>query len=81
MSYEKLRITVDIETVDIPTMREMTAVEYREYLDGELLFVDHHDVLRSAPAQYPLAVTSDQLKILIAHLQSLAGRVGGDAVR
>jgi hypothetical protein len=79
MSYSKLKTTTEVEAVDIPTMFEMSANEYREYLNGGLLFVDHHDVLRSAPAEYPLAVTRAQLQMLIQHLQSLEGRVGGDA--
>lgn len=76
MARNKIKTTVEIETVDIHTMRDMSASEYRNYLDGDLLFVDHHEVLRSAPAGYPLAVTSDQLKMLIEHLQGLSGRVG-----
>lgn len=79
MAYSKLKTTTEVEAVDIPTMLEMSESEYREYLDGGLLFVDHHDVLRSAPAEYPLAVTRAQLQMLIQHLQGLAERVGGDA--
>ena len=79
MSYSKLKTTTEVEAVDIPTMNDMSADEYRDYLHGGLLFVDHQDVLRSAPAEYPLAVTREQLQILIQHLQGLTDRVGGDA--
>ena len=74
----KLTVTVDESAVDIPTMRDMSISEYMVYVESELLFVDHHDVLRSGPGQYPLAVTREQLRMLIAHLKSLEGRVGGD---
>lgn len=67
---------IEIDAVDIPTMYEMNIDEYKEYLANELFFVDHHDVLRSAIAQYPLAVTREQLSALIVHLQSLESKVG-----
>jgi len=69
---KKISITVDIETVDIPTMVKMTNEEYREYLHNDgLVFVDHHDVLRSSAAAYPLATTLEQFDILIDELQKL----------
>lgn len=78
MSYLTFKTTTEIEAVDIPTMYKMSAAEYKEYLSSGLLFVDHHDVLRSAPAEYPLAVTREQLQMLIDHLRSLETRVGAD---
>ena len=75
----KLSVTVDESAVDIPTMYRMSIGEYQMYVETELLFVDHHDVLRSGPGEYPLAVTREQLRVLIAHLKSLEHRVGGDA--
>lgn len=80
MWYSTLKTETTVEAVGIPTMHEISAEEYREYLSDGLLFVDHHDVLRSVPAEYPLAVTREQLQMLIEHLQGLVGRVGGDAV-
>lgn len=71
-----MKHTVEITAADIPTMYKMSAGEYKQYIENELLFVDHHDVLRSQIAQYPLAVTREQLLILIAYLQSLESRVG-----
>jgi len=73
-----MKHTVEIEAADIPTMYKMSGGEYKQYIENELLFVDHHDVLRSQIAQYPLAVTREQLLILIAYLQSLESRVGTD---
>ena len=71
-----MKYTAEIDVADIPSMHGMSSVEYREYLENELLFVDHHDVLRSAVAQYPLAVTNEQIKILITYLQSIESKVG-----
>lgn len=79
MPTSKLTVTVDENAADIPNMRAMAIGDYEVYVQSELLFVDHHDVLRSGPGQYPLAVTAEQLDSLIAYLQSLRGQVGRDA--
>ncbi|USR37848.1 hypothetical protein L1F06_014305 [Ectopseudomonas hydrolytica] len=80
MAYTKLKFSNDIEAVDILSMQEMSVEEYREYLNGELLFVDHHDILRSGPAEYPLATNKEQLEILISYLQGLRSRVGSESI-
>lgn len=80
MAYTKLKFSNDIEAVDILRMQEMSVEEYREYLNGELLFVDHHDILRSGPAEYPLATNKEQLEILISYLQGLRSRVGSESI-
>lgn len=80
MAYTKLKFSIDIEAVDIPSMQEMSVEEYQEYLNGELLFVDHHDILRSGPAEYPLATNKEQLEILISYLQGLRSRVGFESI-
>lgn len=74
-----MKFSVEIDAADIPSMRQMSDSEYRRYVEQELLLVDHHDVLRSAVAQYPLAVTREQMKILISVLQGLTARVGADS--
>lgn len=74
-----MKHTVEIEAVDIPTMYKMSDAEYEQYVKNELLFVDHHDVLRSKIAQYPLAVTKRQLQIPISHLQILESQVGAES--
>ena len=79
MPNSRFTVTVDENAVDIPTMRDMAIGDYEMYMQSEMLFVDHHDVLRSALGQYPLAVTAEQLESLISYLQSLRGQVGGDA--
>jgi hypothetical protein len=78
MSYETITTKQDVVAVDIPTMAEMSASDYREYLKYGLFNVDHHDVLRSGPAGYPLAVTKAQLAALISYLKELAPRVGSN---
>lgn len=69
---------VEIDAVDIPTMYRMDLGEYRQYLETELFFIDHHDVLRSALGEYPLTVTREQLRELIRYLQSLDSKVGAE---
>lgn len=73
-----MKLTIEIEAADIPTMESMSEYGYKQYIENELLFVDHHDVLRSGVAQYPLAVTRAQLRILIKHLQDLQTKVGSE---
>lgn len=69
----------EIECVDIPTMYKMSDDEYREFVElngvGGLLYVDHHDVLRSYVADYPLATTREQFDILIEYLQTLRSKM------
>jgi hypothetical protein len=68
-----------VTAVDIPTMAEMSIQDYRTYLRTGLLCVDHHDVLRSEPAGYPLAVTQAQVDELIAYLHEIRPTVGRSA--
>jgi hypothetical protein len=69
----------EIECVDNPTMRGMSDNEYREFLWqgglGGLMYVDHHDVLRSYVADYALATTLEQFDILMEYLQSLRSKM------
>lgn len=60
----------DDEVIDIPTMHKMPIEQYKDYL-SHLMWVDHHDVLRSDIGGFPIAVTQNQLHALIEHLQSL----------
>lgn len=75
----KLKVTVREGAVNIPTMPKMSTGEYQSNLQNEFFLLDHHDVLRSGPGQYPLAVARQQLRALIAFLKSLEGKVGGNA--
>ena len=75
MSYKTVTFTREIEAVDIPTMDVMSPEDYREYLEGGLLYIDHHDILRSVPAGYPIAVNREQLMILIEYLDGMKDRV------
>lgn len=47
----------EIECFDIPTMHDMFDEEYRGIIDYGLVYVDHHDNLRSYGAHYPIATT------------------------
>lgn len=74
---KKIKINVgEVEVIDIPTMYGMSDEQYREFVQsGELMYVDHHDVLRSYPADYPIATTREQLDIYIEELQRLRGKM------
>ncbi|MBQ4879632.1 hypothetical protein J8M21_20655 [Pseudoalteromonas luteoviolacea] len=62
----------DIECIHADAMESLSAEEYREHLQREGLFlVDSHDVLISAPAGYPIAVSKEQLEIYIEELQKI----------
>lgn len=62
--------TIEIEAVDIPTMARMSDDEYQKFLETHGLFwIDHHDILISTVAQYPLATRQSQLDMLILALQ------------
>jgi hypothetical protein len=52
-------------------MHEMSDEEYRGVIDYGLVYVDHHEVLRSYVAHYPIATTQEQLDIFIEELQKL----------
>lgn len=66
----------ELEVVDIPTMYEMSDEQYREFIaSGELMYVDHHDVLRSYVADYPIATTREQMDMYIKELQRLRDKM------
>ncbi|WP_039967915.1 hypothetical protein [Pseudomonas chlororaphis] len=70
-----ISIEIGVDVVDIPTMREMSASEYSQYIESSLLWVDHHDVLRATHGEYPFATTSTQVEHLINHLRTVADRM------
>lgn len=73
---KKIRTTVEIEAVDIPTMRMLSDAQYRKFVQEDgLVHVDHHDVLRSSAAGYPLATTLEQFDILMEELQKLRSKM------
>lgn len=76
MSYKTFTVKQDVVAVDIQTMGDMSMEDYNEYLRSGLLIVDHHDILRSEPAGYPLAVTKKQFKALMAYLKEIEPKVG-----
>lgn len=67
---------IEIEATDIPTMSRMANSEYWDFVKrGELFFLDHHDVLRSTPAGYPLATNRKQLDMLVVALTEFRDRM------
>lgn len=76
MAYQTFTEKQDVVAVDIHTMGDMSIEDYKYYLRNGLLTVDHHDILRSEPAGYPIAVTKEQFKVLLAYLKEIEPRVG-----
>lgn len=65
-----MKATMEIEAMDIPTMQEMSLDEYKTYIKRHgLVYLDHHDILRSVAADYPLATSKEQLDALIDPMQ------------
>jgi len=73
----KLDVTIEYgaNAIDIPTMRGISNTEYASYIDGDLFWVDHHDILRAVLGEYPIATTSAQVEQLITYLQGVAQRM------
>lgn len=60
----------DITSIDIVTMEVLTNHDYEEYLNDEgLFYIDHHEVLRSSGAGFPVATSKEQVKILMKYLE------------
>lgn len=76
MAYQTFTEKQDVVAVDIHTMGDMSIEDYKDYLRNGLLTVDHHDILRSEPAGYPIAVTKEQFKALLAYLKEIEPKVG-----
>jgi hypothetical protein len=64
---------MEVSATDILGMHQMDIDMYKNYVQESLFYIDHHDVLRSQPAGYPIAVTNAQLDALIVHLSGLRG--------
>lgn len=74
-SRESVTINIGTDVVDIPTMEEMSAIDYRDYLESSLLFVDHHGALRAIVGEYPVAATKAQIDALIEYLRDARQRM------
>jgi hypothetical protein len=70
-----ITVKTDAEAIDIPEMTDTTLEAYDSYVRNNLFFVDHHDVLRSAIGEYPIATTKEQVRCLIEYLEEVAQRM------
>lgn len=60
----------DITAIDIITMEVLSKHDYEQYLNDEgLFYIDHHEVLRSRGAGFPIATSKEQIQVLIKHLE------------
>ncbi len=69
------RIDEEDQVVDIPTMAAMGGTEYSAYMHDHLLYMDHHEVLRTNIGDYPLATSREQIDALIEVLQRYKSRM------
>lgn len=78
MAFNTYKTTVEIEAADIRTIKGMSLADYEAYIrDGNgIVWVDHHDVLRSGIAEYPIAANKAQLRAFIAYLRELESKLG-----
>lgn len=77
MSKKPFYIEVDakIRTMDIPSMSALSDDEYRNIIDGEMFWVDHHDILKVETSGQPIATSIEQLNILIEELEKMKTRM------
>lgn len=75
MTFKTFTQKQDVTAADIQTMADMSINEYKEYVEFGLLIVDHHDILRSEPAGYPLATNKEQFKALLSYLKSIEHKI------
>jgi len=65
-----------ITSLDIPSMAKLTEEEFIEYVKADnLLYVDHHDVLRCGKTGRPFATTPRQMDLFIEYLSFLRNRL------
>ncbi|NVP00358.1 hypothetical protein HWA77_09075 [Photobacterium damselae subsp. damselae] len=64
-----------LDGMDIPSMSALLDDEYRNLIDGDLVFVDHHEILRIGASGQPLATSIEQLNILIEELNKMKVRM------
>jgi hypothetical protein len=78
VTYQTTTLRQEVTAADIDTMAKMSIEDYREYIRHNLIYLDHHEILRSMAAGYPLAVTKEQAKTLVDYLAELAPSVGAE---
>ena len=60
---------MDVSSVDIPTMLQLTDERYQAFVDDLGLFdIDHHEILRCSRTGIPIATTREQIDIVIEWL-------------
>jgi len=69
MSYKKIDIPKDTEVMDVPGMLDLTREQHLTHLQNQMVYVDHHDVLRCRYGDFPLATKKEQYEALIEHLE------------
>lgn len=66
---------VTIKSIDIPSMRKLSDSDYRGFLDGDIFYVDHGEVLRVSATGHPIATSTEQVDIMIEELTKMKDRM------
>ena len=63
--------SMNMQAADINSLRSMNAAEYNAYFKQFIFYKDHHDILRLAQSDAPIAVNRQQLKQLVEYLEDI----------
>jgi hypothetical protein len=75
MAMFSVKVAANAEAADIDEMRRMPDEGYANWIDRELFFIDHRDILRAIHGDYPIATTSAQAGLLIEYLKGVKARM------
>lgn len=71
----QIELEMNVDVIDIPTMEGLDQASYASYVEEALMWVDHHDILRTVHGEYPIATNRKQIDVLIGFLQSARARM------
>lgn len=71
----RVKLAVEINALDIPSVRALSEDEYRNYIQDESFHVDPNGVLRVTTTGQPVATTLEQLAVLMDELTKLKERM------
>jgi len=77
LKYNIWTITQKVVAADIQSMGDMNENDYKEYIENYLIELNHHNIIKSSAAGYPIACNKRQLELLIQYLTSLKNKLNG----
>lgn len=73
--FLEIKVEPNYFAASIDEMRQMSPLGYSNYIVPDLIYQDHHDIVRASAGDYPLATTPAQIDALISLLQSMKQRM------